>query len=377
VFDTLLGRRRWIGTLLLAFATGCAASFDDITSKEFKFGQLWAAPPPPMQVLETSTDGYARAKAFTRLDEAKNDPALENKQISMLQQAALADRDPLCRMAAIRTLGRYTDPRAPKILSDVYYSDPPKVGAEYKALIRQQALIALEQTSPGEAKAIFVKAAKQPAGELTGTASRDRMEILDERLAAVRALGKYNSPDSIDTLVGLLDKEKDVAIKQCAAESLKNITKKDIPADGKLWHDYFATGKVPPPTNNSMFAVFTRSDPNPIQPIGNWTRPSTPAPGVTTSTPTPPSSGPTMLPAGSPQSLPQSQPAPSSNINQVQFPTTSATPATTPTSIPVTYGNSPQPSYGATPPAGSYRNAAGELVTPVAMPVTGMPGPSR
>ena len=305
MFDTLLGRRRWIGCLLLAFTTGCAVTWDEMTSKEFKIGQLWSTPPAPMYVIENSSDGYARAKAFTKLDEARNDAALQNKQITILQQAALADRDPLCRMAAIRTLGRYTDPRAPKILSDVYYSDPPKVGAEYKALIRQQALVALENTSPGEARAIFVKAAKQPAAELTASASRDRMEILDERLAAVRALGKYNSPDSIDTLVGLLDKEKDVAIKQCAAESLKNITKKDIPADGKLWHEYFASGKVPPSTNNSMLAVFSRPElPNPVQTISNWTKPSTPAPGVTTSTPT--NTGPTTLP----NYVPPPQPAP-------------------------------------------------------------------
>ncbi|HEX3313524.1 MAG TPA: HEAT repeat domain-containing protein, partial [Gemmataceae bacterium] len=246
MFETLLGRRRWLGILLLVFTTGCAVTWDEMTSKEFKFSQLYSTPPTPMQVLATSTDGDARAKAFTRLDEARNDPTLENKQIDLLQRAAFTDRDPLVRMAAIRTLGRYTDPRAPKILADVYFSDPPKVAAEYKPLIRQQALVALETTSPGDARQIFLKAAKQPSAELTASASRDRMEILDERLAAIRALGKYNAPDSIETLVELVEKEKDVAIKQCAAESLKNITKKDIPADGKMWREYVATGKAPP-----------------------------------------------------------------------------------------------------------------------------------
>ena len=375
MFETLLGRRRWLGLLLLVFTTGCAVTWDEMTSKEFKIAQLWSTPPSPMQVLETSTDGSARAKAFTRLDEARNDPTLENKQIDMLQKAALADRDALVRMAAIRTLGRYTDPRAPKILADVYFSDPPKVAAEYKALIRQQALIALENTGPGEARQIFLKAAKQPSAELTASAARDRMEILDERLAAIRALGKYNAPDSIETLVELVEKEKDVAIKQCAAESLKQITKKDIPADGKMWRDYVATGKVPPPQNPSMFAFFSRSEtPSPVQTIGNWVKPSTPAPGVNTSTPAPPSSGqPTMLPNYVPPPQPATQP---SNISQVQFPTAPPTgylppPASNP--VPTSYGSPAPPNYGSTPAAGSYRNANGELV----VPVSGTPAPSR
>ena len=368
MFKTLHGRRRWIVLLALGCTTGCAVTFDEMTSKEFKFSQFWSTPPTPMQVLDTSTDGYARAKAFTKLDEARNDPTLENKQIDLLQKAALADRDPLVRMAAIRTLGRYTDPRAPKILADVYYSDPPKVAAEYKALIRQQALIALENTSPGEARQIFVKAAKQPGAELTASAARDRMEILDERLAAIRALGKYNAPDSIETLVELVEKEKDVAIKQCAAESLKNITKKDIPADGKLWREYVATGKAPPPQNNSMFAVFSRSDPSPVQTIGNWTKPNAPAPGMNTSTPAPPLAGPTMLPSSSPPSLPQTQPIPQpSNINQVQFPTSAPNGTLPPPTnvLPTSFSNTPPPNYGSPPPAGAYRNSNGELVVPV------------
>ena len=47
-------------------------------------------------------------------------------------------------------------------------------------------------------------------------------------------------------------------------------------------------------------------------------------------------------------------------------------PTPTPNATPV-YGNSTPPNYGATPPAGTYRNANGELV----VPVNGTPSPSR
>ena len=37
-------------------------------------------------------------------------------------RTAAQDRDPLCRLAAIRSLGRFKDPRAAKALVDAYYA---------------------------------------------------------------------------------------------------------------------------------------------------------------------------------------------------------------------------------------------------------------
>ena len=367
MFKTLHGRRRMLGFLLLACTTGCAVTFDEMTSKEFKFSQFWSAPPSPMQILETSTDGYARAKAFTRLDEARNDPTLETKQINMLQQAALSDRDVLVRMAAIRTLGRYTDPRdqGRRLLTAIRRRSPPNTKTSSVSRLSSR----LETTSPAEARQMFLTAAKQPAGELTATSQRDRLEILDERLAAIRALGKYNAPDSIETLVVLVEKEKDVAIKQCAAESLKKHHEEGhLCADGKLWHDYFATGKVPPPSDNSMFAVFSRSDANPVQVIGNWTKPA-PAPAVTTSTPQLPPTGAAFRPADDVAELRSAAAAGSADVEHQPGAIPDGGPDEFADDADLDPGHLRQPAAAelrsratAATPTGTYRNSAGEIV---------------
>ena len=119
------------------------------------------------------------------------------------------------------------------------------MSAENNAFIRQQVLTSLQTSAPAEAKQLFIQAALQPNGSLTGACSADRMEILDERLCAVRALGKYPQADALDTLVKLLESEKDIAIRKCAHESLVAVTKKDIPLDGKAWREYVATGREP------------------------------------------------------------------------------------------------------------------------------------
>jgi hypothetical protein len=337
--------------LLLAGLTGCAVTWDDVTSKEFRMAQLWSKPPEPMTVLETSTDGYAKARALAKLEEAKSDPAMHQKQMNVLQKMALTDRDPLCRVAAVRTLGRFKDPQAGKILTDVYLGNPG-LSPENNALVRQQALVALQSSSPAEAKQLFVRAARQPAGGITTTAQRDRLEILDERLAAIRALGHYKDPETIETLVKVLETDKDIAIRTCAQESLKGITHKDIPADGKMWREYVATGKEPPHQNPNMLAVFkrdsspTEDSPSVIQKINNWIRPE-PAPGQQTSTPT--MGTPTQLPAPNfPTQSPVTLPRPTMSTPTAIQPV-STLPPTGPT----------------TSPAQTYRNPQGESVIPV------------
>jgi hypothetical protein len=333
---------------------GCRMmSWDDLTSREFTVSSLWTAPPPPLTVIEKSTDGYARSKAFNRLDEPA-DKALQEKYLQVLQAGALNDRDPLCRLAALRTLGRYNDPRAGN----------PGMSAENNAFIRQQALTSLQVSSPGDARQLFIQAAKQPGGSLTGAAQRDRMEILDERLSAIRALGKYPQPDAVDTLVRLLETEKDVAIRKCAHESLVASTKKEIPADGKAWREFVSTGREPARQNNGMLASLMKTKPSsaPPQPapasngpgvfdtISNWVRPEK-TPGLTTSTPTnmPPPNFPTATPNG------ETPNAPAPNSLPLTLPTSPLSPNQTRRDTP-----------NGVVPAGATRNNNNELVIPVA-----------
>jgi hypothetical protein len=362
----------WVGSALVAVnLSGCAMmSWDDLTSREFSVHSLWTAPQPPLTVIAKSSDGYARSKALNKLDEPSN-PALLEQHIEVLQAAAMNDRDPLCRLAALRTLGRYKDPRAARILSDVYLSDPPMMSTENKAFIRQQALTSLQVSSPVDARQLFIQAARQPSGSLTGAAQRDRMEILDERLTAIRALGKYPQADAVDTLVKLLETEKDIAIRKCAHESLVASTKQDIPPDGNAWREFVSSGRLPPRQNNGMLASLIKTNPLPtpapasngpgvFDTISNWVRPEK-APAQTVSNPTP--SFPTS--SSPPLSAPP-QNAPISNSPPLSPPAPNRFPAVpnlmlTPNQV----RNNAPPAGNDVLPAGATRNAQGEMIVPV------------
>src|SRR3954466_11553891 len=96
-------------------AAGCANFWDDVNSRDFKFKDLFTASPPPLAVLEHSDDGYARAKALAALEEPQQHGGSQKDQdvyVEILSKSAVSARDPLCRMAAIKSLGRFKDPRA-------------------------------------------------------------------------------------------------------------------------------------------------------------------------------------------------------------------------------------------------------------------------
>lgn len=357
---------RWMGAAFVAIhLCGChVPSWDDLTSRELGVKALWTTPPPPMVVIEKSTDGYARAKAFNQLDEV-SDPNERQERLKVLQVAAMRDRDPLCRIAALRTLGRYKDPQAGRILIDVYLSNPG-LSPENNAFIRQQALTSLRYQSPAEARQLFIQAARQPSGSLTGTAQRDRMEILDERLTAIRALAKYPQPDAVDALVKLLETEKDTAIRKCAHESLVESTKKDIAPDAKAWREYVATGRAPEARGSTLLAGFQRPEPS---------RPKDEAPSSSTGTgligsftnwlnqnPNDPS------PAPLPKNLSQpAQPQPATVVPTVMQPTSAKTATIATPAVPVPSNSAPaaaSPRSPAAIPAGSYRNSQGETVVP-------------
>jgi hypothetical protein len=117
------------------------------------------------------------------------------------------------------------------------------------SMIRQQALASLELTGNQEARHVLIRAARQPGASAVSSQS-DRQSILDEKLAAVRALKKYQGSDCVETLIYLLETEKDVAVRHCAHNSLKTITNRDLPEDPKAWRDLQTRGPdaVPAPS---------------------------------------------------------------------------------------------------------------------------------
>ncbi|MBX9678540.1 MAG: hypothetical protein K2X38_07230 [Gemmataceae bacterium] len=243
---------RWALIASIAVAPGCANFWDDITARDFSVRNWWTQE-DPIIVLHKSTDGWKRAKAIARLNNPKNQEEREQyfkilSTVALQGDAMLDDKikndQPMCRLAAITVLGQSKDARAPKILEDVYLQRLPYT-PELAKVVRQQALAALEETGEANSRSLFIRVARQPGADAT-SATADHLQTLDERLAAIRALSKYSQPDVVETLVHLMESDRDVAIRSRAWDSLKTATKKDLPNDAKAWREMLATGKEPP-----------------------------------------------------------------------------------------------------------------------------------
>ena len=220
-----------------ALATaGCANFWDEVTSRDFKFKNLYSHP-APLVVLKDSDDGYERAKALAALQEPLQHGGTQQDQdvyMKLLSTSAVSARDPLCRMAAIQSLGHFKDPRAAEVLCSVTEQNLTFT-SETNNMIRQKAIEALAQTGQPAAVQRLIQVAKEPPAE--GSA-QDRQEVLDRRLAAIRGLGKYNYPESKDTLVSILANDKDIAVRTRAHDSLLSATGKDLPPRADEWAQY-------------------------------------------------------------------------------------------------------------------------------------------
>ncbi len=235
--DLRLVRRlaRWFGAAAFLFAScGCGSFWHEITSNERDWRYIaWGSRPDPLEVLRDSNDHTRRAQALCDLKE----PGVGKEReayLNILTTAAKEDREPLCRLAAINTLGGYKDPRAARSLEEIYQQPRLPFTAEYNHLIRKQSLAALEKTGDTEAKHLLVRVARQP-GPAADASLGDRQQTQDEKNIAIRALGKYRDADCVDTLVYILRTEKDVALRDSAYVSLETITGKSYARDPQQW----------------------------------------------------------------------------------------------------------------------------------------------
>jgi hypothetical protein len=238
-----MGRQLCWGALLLSLC-GCANFWDEVTSHNFHMKDLWTKQ-EPLVVLRDSTDNHKRSQALAQLLEPAQHggkPEEQELYIKILTKAANEDRDPLCRLGAIRALGTYKDPRAARVLEDVYQQRLPFT-AELNTVIRQQSLASLVQTGNPDARSLLIRVARSPSGPVESSLT-DRQQTQDERLTAIRGLAKYSQYDSIETLVYIMEKEKDVALHERAYLSLKSATGKNLPDDAKTWHDTLQNPQV-------------------------------------------------------------------------------------------------------------------------------------
>jgi HEAT repeat protein len=280
VRDIVNTARRWAACLTGAVLAcsglcGCADFWDDVTSRDFKFQSLWAAKPNPMLVLRDSNDGDARAKALLALREPKQHGGTDQDQEAVLQvlsTAAVSERHPWCRLAAIQTLGKFQDPRAVSALQAAYeqasrapaspvqlaaYQPADTLMPETTAALRCRALAALGETGNPAALDLLVRVVRQPPVE---GSELERQQAADERLTAVRALAHYNQPQATEALLKVLQTEKDVALRDRATESLQTITGKKLPADAKAWEAELHGGAPPAPRKGGFFGLFSKGD---------------------------------------------------------------------------------------------------------------------
>jgi HEAT repeat protein len=238
---------RWRLLAAGAWATlglgGCADLWDEVTSRDRDLKTL-VVKPDPLVVLRDSSDGDKRAKAFAVLREPKQAGGSDRDQefvLEVLTRAAESEPHFVARLAAVRKLGEFQDPRAVPALVEAYY----KAGAyrpdkQKESLLRCQALTSLGDVGHPSGMELLVRVLRQ--GPVEGP-EQDRQMALDERMAAARALARFRAYPAADVLAEVLRNEKDVALRACAHESLQACTGAALPADGQAWEDYLRAEK--------------------------------------------------------------------------------------------------------------------------------------
>lgn len=235
-----------LGVLTLALTTsvGCR-NLDDFHWKKMNF-EVFQDPENPMEVVRTSKDGNARARALRCIKEPTANGGSRQEQdavIAVLNYSASHESQAWCRMAAIDALRKFKDPRAADGLKEAYYR-AGSFNPEQATVIRCQALGAMGETKQPVAVEVLVRVLREPPVE---GPDQDRELKLRERIAAAKALRGYPDQQATGALVEVLHRERDDALRNNAHESLVASTGKRLPPDGQVWADYFQNpAKVDP-----------------------------------------------------------------------------------------------------------------------------------
>jgi hypothetical protein len=241
-------KRYWPRTiglaLLLLAAAGCANFWDEVLSHECDWAYATGiGKPNPLIVIRDNADQTPnadharRAHALSQLREPLQTGGNAQDQqayLSILSLAATEDNQPLCRLAGIRALGNFRDPRAARVLEEVYQQPKLPFTHEYNSMIRKEAVVALENTHDPEARHLLIRVARQP-GPPPNADLTDRLQTQDEKLVAIRALGKYRQTECAEALKYVMRTEKDIALRDRALQSLEESTGKKWPAQLEAW----------------------------------------------------------------------------------------------------------------------------------------------
>jgi HEAT repeat protein len=240
--------RYWPRTIglscLLLVSAGCANFWDEMLSHEcdWSYATGWKKPNPLVVIRDNAdrtpnADGVRRAQALTELREPlQNGGNAKDQQtyLDVLATAAKEDSEPLCRLAAIRALGKFHDPRAARVVEEVYQQPKLPFTHENNSMIRKEAIVALETSRDPEARHILIRVARQPGPPPNADLS-DRLQTQDEKIVAIRALGKYREAECVEALKYVLRSEKDIALRDRAVHSLEESTGKKWPLPYEAW----------------------------------------------------------------------------------------------------------------------------------------------
>jgi hypothetical protein len=221
--------------LLCLAAPGCANFWDEVTSRDFHFKDVFVHP-DPMWVLDNSKDPDARARAMRSLKEPLQNGGTQQQQdkvVAILCQAVSQD-SPVCRLAAIEVMRSFKDPRVVEPLINAYYQQG-NYNPDTVTVIRHQALAALGEVKQPAAVEVLLRVAKEPPVE---GQQEDRQTGASVRVVAIRGLGNYPEYRVAEALVDILRKEQNIVVRTYANESLKAITGKDFAPDARLWEEY-------------------------------------------------------------------------------------------------------------------------------------------
>jgi len=254
--------------------TGCASTWDDLTSRRFRdkpFDTVFRKE-DPVHVLRSNPDGGERARAMLRLEEPLANGRPETEQDEMMQiltTAATSDPSPWVRLAAIDALGRFRDARTADALVAAYHqaegrparatpptptgpiqpasggrgesfvndrlglSGPQGFSSDQVMNIRGRSLDSLaKKTDPKIVNFLAVVASGKELPADEDPAVKDFV-----RQRAVAGLGKIRTQESIAALGTVLAAEngKDVTLTHLAHEGLVELTGQKLPPDPEKW----------------------------------------------------------------------------------------------------------------------------------------------
>lgn len=246
---------------LLVGVPGCASFWDELLSSERDWRYIIGYnKPDPLTVLRDNdparpnADGVRRAQALAQLGAmaGSSTPEQRSEYLDKLANAAQTDPSPLCRLTAIRGLGKFADARAAEKLEAVFRQQKLPFTAENNYMIRREALVGLEQLHDPSSLRLMIEVARQPGPP--GKANHvDKTQTQDEKIVAIRALGKYRDQEAIDALTSVLKSEKDIALRHRARQSLDEATGKHWPDALEEWQK--AEVQPLPPESSTTEAI--------------------------------------------------------------------------------------------------------------------------